>query len=143
MASDLTSKPDSVLRSRREEVIRRLVEHEARGEPPPPDVFPSPRYELIGLNRVYEGRDEVASWLAERRSVFPDQRTELIELHHAENAVVAEFWYSGTHVGTVGDIEPSGRAFRCRMAAIFLFDEDVLTCARIYFDLGTIARQLA
>ncbi|GIU83511.1 MAG: hypothetical protein KatS3mg008_0286 [Acidimicrobiales bacterium] len=143
MASDFEGRLDSRLRSRREEAIRRLVECEARGEPPPPDVFPSPRYELIGLNKVYEGRDQVASWLAERKSVFPDQHTELIELHHAEDAVVAEFWYSGTHLGSLGDIEPSGRAFRCRMAAIFLFDEDVLTCARIYFDLGTIARQLA
>lgn len=36
----------------------------------------------------------------------------------------------------------TGPAFRCRMAAFFLFDEDRLVCERVYFDSATTLRQL-
>ena len=49
----------------------------------------------------------------------------------------------GTHRGRIEGIDPSGKGFRCRMAAFFLFDGDRLTCSRTYFDHATIARQLA
>ena len=107
------------------------------------ELFPSPRYELIGTKKVYEGADAVARYLRERRAAFPDLRSELITLHHADDALIAEFWLTGTHLGAIEGITPSGRAFRCRMAGFFLFDDTTLTCERIYFDNGTIARQLA
>ena len=37
----------------------------------------------------------------------------------------------------------TGKRFRCRMAAIFQFADAGLVGARIYYDTGTIARQLA
>ena len=55
------------------------------------------------------------------RSAFPDQRNELIALHHADDAVISEFWLLGTHRGRLGDLEPTGREFRCRMTAFFVF----------------------
>lgn len=106
-------------------------------------LFPQPRYELIGTGRVYDGWTGVEQYLRERRNAFPDLRNEVISLHHADDAVIAEFWLTGTQQGPIEGIPPSGRAFRCRMAGIFLFDGPTLTCERIYFDKGTIARQLA
>lgn len=135
---------DDALRRRREEAILELLEIEntldlARlGE-----VFPHPRYELIGNNRVYDGLDVCTQYLRERAGAFPDYRAELIAHYHADNAVIAEVWVSGTHLGHIEGITPSGKGFRCRMAAFFLFEGDRLTCSRIYFDHATIARQLA
>jgi steroid delta-isomerase-like uncharacterized protein len=106
-------------------------------------VFPHPRYELVGTHKVYDGRDQVERHLKERRGAFPDYRSELVAVHHAEDAVIAEVWMHGTHLGNIENIPPSGRAFRCRMAVFFLFEEDRLTCERIYFDQATIAKQLA
>ena len=136
--------PDAELRARREAVVVEHMESENRHEyDATMATFTHPRYELIGTHRVYEGEDEVRQYFKESRSIFPDQRNELIALHHAEDAVVAEFWLSGTHQGVIEGVEPTGKAFRCRMCALFLFDGDALVCERVYFDTGTIARQLA
>ena len=56
--------------------------------------------------------------------------------------VIAEFWLRGTHEGSFRGLPATGRSFECRMAALFLFDEDRLVCERVYFDAGTILRQL-
>jgi predicted ester cyclase len=106
-------------------------------------VFPNPRYELIGNNRVYDGLEVCARYLKERSNAFPDYRAEPIALHHADDAVIAEAWVTGTHVGRIESIEPSGKGFRFRMAAFFLFEGPALVCVRNYFDHATIARQLA
>jgi predicted ester cyclase len=105
-------------------------------------TFGHPRYELVATGQVFDGPDEVARYFRESRAVFPDQRNELIALHHADDAVIAEFWLLGTHRGRLGDLEPTGRAFRCRMAAVFVFEGASLVCERVYFDSATIRRQL-
>ena len=70
-------------------------------------------------------------------------RAEPIALHHAADALIAEAWVTGTHRGRIEGIDPTGKGFRFRMAAFFIFDGDRLTCVRNYFDHATIARQLA
>jgi len=135
---------DSDLRRRREATLLELIEIEnTHAFDRLPEVFPHPRYELIGNNRVYDGIAECTKYLRERTAAFPDYRGELIAYHHADDAVIAEVWIMGTHRGRIEGIDPSGKGFRCRMAAFFLFDGDRLTCSRTYFDHATIARQLA
>ena len=65
-------------------------------------------------------------------------------LHVAEDAVIAEFDLLGTHQGELRGIPPTGRTFRCRMCALFLFEPggERIVCERIYFDQATIAQQL-
>jgi steroid delta-isomerase-like uncharacterized protein len=91
---------------------------------------------------VYDGEQEVRRYFTETRAAFPDQRNELIALHHADGAVIAEFDLLGTHLGPLRSLPPTGRSFRCRMAAFFLFEGDRITCERVYFDQNTILRQL-
>jgi predicted ester cyclase len=105
-------------------------------------TFTRPRYELIGLGRTYDGAAEVAEYFRTSRGPFPDQHNELISLRHADDAVVVEFWLMGTHLGPLGDVAPTGRTFRVRMAAFFEFEGDELVCERVYFDPGEILRQL-
>ena len=64
-------------------------------------------------------------------------------MHHGDDAVVCELWMSGTHLGSGPDFEATGRRFRCRTAVIFSFVGERLVGARVYYDTGTIARQLA
>ena len=61
-------------------------------------------------------------YFAETRTAFPDQRNELIALHHADDSVIAEFNLLGTHLGNLRGLPPTGRAFTCRMLAIFEFE---------------------
>ena len=105
-------------------------------------TFDHPRYEIIATGDVYDGEQEVRRYFAETRTAFPDQRNELIALHHAQDAVIAEFDPLGTHLGPLRSLPPTGRSFRCRMAAFFLFEGDRITCERVYFDQTTILRQL-
>jgi len=106
-------------------------------------TFSRPRIELIASGRVIEGPDAVRTYLVERRRSFPDQHFEVICHHHSDTSVVSEHWMTGTHLGDLHGVEPSGRRFKARMAAIFEFDGDELVNQRIYYDAGTIARQLA
>jgi len=105
-------------------------------------TFAHPRYELIATDRVHDGEAAVRAYFKESRTAFPDQRNELISLRHADDAVIVEFWLLGTHRGPLLGIEPTGREFRCRMTAFFLFEGADLTCERVYFDSGTILRQI-
>jgi predicted ester cyclase len=135
---------DVKLRERREAVLRELLAAQGRHDADASiSCFEHARYELVGNAHVYEGPDEVARYYRETWATFPDFALDLIELHHAENAVWAEFWMTGTHLGDRPGFEPTGKRFRCRGAAIFAFGGDALTGARIYYDTGTIARQLA
>jgi predicted ester cyclase len=136
--------PDDPLRIHREAAIADLLDVEQDVDVARlTNVFPHPRYELIGNSRVYDGIEVCARYLKERRNAFPDYRAEPIALYHADDAVIAEAWVTGTHVGQIEAIEPSGKGFRFRMAAFFLFEGETLVCVRNYFDHAAIARQLA
>ena len=105
-------------------------------------TFAHPRYELIATDRVHDGEAAVREYFRETREAFPDQRNELIALHHTDDGVLAEFWLLGTHRGPLMGFEPTGKEFRCRMAALFLFEGTKIVCERVYFDSATILRQL-
>ena len=106
------------------------------------DTFVRPRYELIATGQVHDGEAAVRQYFRDTRAAFPDQRNELISLRHAGDAVIVEFWLLGTHRGRLLGLEPTGREFRCRMTAFFLFEGSGLVCERVYFDAATILRQL-
>jgi steroid delta-isomerase-like uncharacterized protein len=130
------------LRESRERIVREHMESENRHDfETTLATFAHPRYELVPTGEVIDGEAEVARYYAETRAAFPDQRNELIALHHAEDAVIAEFDLVGTHRGPYRGLPPTGRAFRCRMAAVFVFEDDRLTCERVYFDASTMLRQ--
>jgi steroid delta-isomerase-like uncharacterized protein len=107
-------------------------------------TFAHPRYEIVPTGDVYDGPEEVARYFETTRAAFPDQRNENTVLHVAEDAVVAEFDLLGTHRGELRGIPPTGKEFRCRCCALFLFEPggDHIVCERVYFDQATVLRQL-
>ena len=131
------------LRAKREALVIEHMESENRHEYDATiETFHHPRYELIGTGDVYDGPDEVARYFEETRTAFPDQRNELIALHHADDAVIVEANLYGTHEGPFRGLPATGRKFEMRFSAIFIFEEDRLVCERVYFDVGTVLRQL-
>ncbi len=134
---------DPALREHREAIVREHMESENRHEF---DVtmrtFDHPRYEIIPTGEVYDGEDAVRGYFKASRDAFPDQRNELIAMHHADDAVIAEFDLKGTHRGELHGIPATGKEFTCRCVALFLFEEDRLVCERVYFDSLTILSQL-
>jgi steroid delta-isomerase-like uncharacterized protein len=135
--------PTDDLRARREAIVIEHMESENRHEF---DVtlatFEHPRYELIATGDIYDGSEQVAAYFEETRTAFPDQRNELIALHHAEDAVLVEAMLYGTHDGPLRGLPPTGRKFEMQFCALFVFEDDRLLCERVYFDAGTVMRQL-
>jgi steroid delta-isomerase-like uncharacterized protein len=131
------------VRERRERLVREHMESENVHEF---DVtmatFSHPRYEIIPTGEVFDGEDAVRRYFEDTRAAFPDQRNELIALHHSDDAVMAEFWLKGTHRGPLRGIPPTGKEFTCRCLAMFIFEDDRLVCERVYFDALTILAQL-
>jgi steroid delta-isomerase-like uncharacterized protein len=135
---------DLSTRDRREAIVREHMEAENRLDfDTALATFTHPRYELVGLGQVYDGPDEVREYFRRSRLPFPDQRNEVIALHHADHAVISEFWLMGTHLGPLGDVAPTGHTFRVRMCAVFEFDDEGLVCERVYFNPGDILGQLS
>ncbi len=134
----------TTLRERREAVVREHMDSENRLDfEATLRTFEHPRYELVATGEVYDGEEAVRGYYAASRAAFPDQRNEVHALHHADDGVIVEFDLLGTHRGALrGVIPPTGKSFRCRMAAFFLFDDDRIVCERVYFDAATILRQL-
>jgi steroid delta-isomerase-like uncharacterized protein len=134
---------DADTRAAREALVREHMESENRLDfDATLATFTHPRYELIATGEIYDGEEEVRGYYARSRATFPDQRNENVVLHHTDDGVIVEFDLLGTHQGPLAGMAPTGRAFRCRMVALFLFEDDRISCERVYFDSGTILRQL-
>lgn len=112
------------------------------------DTFDHPRYELFGAGQVFDGAEAVMNYFKTSRRAFPDQANEPILLRAMDDAVLAEFWLTGTHQGPIqtpqGELAPTGKKIRVRMAAVFEFAPGGvgIVCERVYFDSATILRQL-
>jgi len=104
--------------------------------------FPHPRYEIVASGQVLDGVDEVRAYWQRTRAAFPDQHSKVVEIHHADDAVIVEFELQGTHLGSLVGEEVTGRSFKVRMVGLFLFDKDVLVCERVYGDTATVMNQL-
>jgi predicted ester cyclase len=135
---------DTRQREHREATLRRLLEAQNRRDADAAVAcFAHPRYELIGNQHVYDGAEDVRRYYAMTFGLFPDLAFEVIALHHSDEVVTAELWMSGSHLGSRPDFEATGKRFRCRMVALLQFAGDDLLGVRIYYDTGTIVRQLA
>lgn len=135
--------PNPLLRRKRESIVREHMDSENRHEfDATMATFDHPRYELIATGDVYDGTEEVERYFEETRRAFPDQRNELLALHHADAAVLVEAVVRGTHSGPLRSLPPTGRSFELPILSIFIFDDDRLMCERVYFDSATMLRQL-
>ncbi|MGM1057953.1 nuclear transport factor 2 family protein [Saccharothrix sp. Mg75] len=124
------------LRALREAIVLELLECENEHEfDAAVGAFDHPRCEVVATGQVFEGRDELAGYYARVRRACPDRRSTLVELHHADDAVIAELELAGTRPGDPCDScdeGPTGRPFRVRTTAFFLFDGARLVGQRLY-----------
>jgi len=95
-------------------------------------TFSHARYELPD-GRVVDGADDVMRYWIEGRTLVPDQRNELIELTHVDDAhVLIKFWLRGTPSTT-------GEAFEIVLWALYDFDgDDFMTNERVYTNDPTL-----
>ena len=105
-------------------------------------TFKHPRYEYVATDEVYDGPEEVLAHWRELNRAFPDQQTEIVKLRRADDTVVMEGIFRGTHTGPLRGLPPTGRRFEQPFLAVFVFDGDDLIGERVYYDTTTLLRQL-
>jgi predicted SnoaL-like aldol condensation-catalyzing enzyme len=92
--------PSAELRRKRESIVREHMDSENRHEfDATMATFHNPRYEVMATGDVYDGPEEVQRYFDETRRAFPDQRNELVAMHHADDGVLVEAVVRGTHKG--------------------------------------------
>ena len=105
-------------------------------------TFHHPKYEVVPLGAVLDGAQPVTDFLSGVMAGFPDFSAGTPSLTHAENGIVAEGHFTGTHEHEWAAIPATGRAVDVPFCAIFVFDDDRLVSERLYFDFATMLRQL-
>lgn len=129
--------------STREKLVRKHVEAEnAADYETALATFQHPRYEYVASDEVYDGAEEVMAHWREFDRAFPDQQIEIVKLHTADDAVLMEAIARGTHTGPFRGLPPTGRRWKQRFLAIFVFEDDGLVCERVYYDTSTVLQQL-
>ena len=104
--------------------------------------FARPRYELVATGEVFDGVGPLGGLMQENVTAFPDFHYDITQLHHADDVIVVEGSFRGTHEGRWRVLPATGRRVDFPMLIVFLFDGDQMMGERIYFDLSTALRQL-
>ncbi len=105
-------------------------------------LFHHPRYELVATGEVFDGAEQLGGLMHENVTAFPDFHFAVERLHHADEAIVVEGTFFGTHLGPWRGLPATGRRVAFPMLIVFPFDGDRMLGERLFFDLGTPLRQL-
>ena len=132
------------IRTQREAVVQAHIKAEAVDH----DVagvlasFRHPRYEVPALEAIADGTQAVEGLIGYLLAAFPDFYLEQKATYHAEDAVIVECRFGGTHRGIWNGIQPTGNLMEVPAVLIFIFEGEDLVCEKVYFDHATILRQL-
>lgn len=91
----------------------------------------------------YAGRDGVRLFYEQLMNALPDLETDVQRRHIAEDAVLVEVVIRGTHLGGWRGLPATGRRIEFPLCGVYTFDhDDRLAGERIYYDRGSVLRQL-
>jgi steroid delta-isomerase-like uncharacterized protein len=101
------------------------------------------RYDDEPWGEHYNGLDGVRQFYKQLMNALPDLQIEVKQRHVAEDAVVVEVVIRGTHLGGWRGLPATGRRVEFPLCGIYTFDvDDRLAGEKIYYDRGTVLRQL-
>jgi steroid delta-isomerase-like uncharacterized protein len=101
------------------------------------------RYDDESWGEHYQGRDGVRRFYEQIMKALPDLEIEVQRRHVTEAAILLEVMIRGTHLGGWRGLPPTGRRVEFPLCGIYTFDgEDRLAGEKIYYDRGTVLRQL-
>ena len=91
----------------------------------------------------YTGLNGVRAFYEQLMSALPDLEIEVQRRHVSDDAIVVEVIIRGTHLGGWRGLPATGRRIEFPLCGLYTFDaEDRLAGERIYYDRGTVLRQL-
>jgi steroid delta-isomerase-like uncharacterized protein len=91
----------------------------------------------------HEGIAGVRSFYEQLMKALPDLEIAVQRQHVTEDAILLEVVIRGTHLGDWRGLPPTGRRIEFPLCGVYTFDDDDhLARERIYYDRGTVLRQL-
>jgi steroid delta-isomerase-like uncharacterized protein len=101
------------------------------------------RYDDEPWGKHYEGRDGVRVFYEQLMKALPDLEVEVQRRHVADDAILVEVMIRGTHLGGWRGLPATGRRVEFPLCGVYTFDaDDRLAGEKIYYDRGTVLRQL-
>jgi steroid delta-isomerase-like uncharacterized protein len=103
----------------------------------------SARYDDEPWDEHYNGREGVRQFYSQLMTALPDLEIEVRRKHVASEAILVEVLIRGTHLGGWKGLPATGRRLEIPLCGIYTFDaDDRLAGEKIYYDRGTVLRQL-
>jgi steroid delta-isomerase-like uncharacterized protein len=91
----------------------------------------------------HEGPAGVRTFYQQLMAALPDLEIQVQRQHITEEAILVEVVIRGTHLGGWRGLPPTGRRIEFPLCGVYTFDDkDRLAGERIYYDRGTVLRQL-
>ncbi len=101
------------------------------------------RYDDEAWGEHYQGADGVRLFYEQLMKALPDLQIEVQRRHVTDDAVVLEVMIRGTHLGEWRSLPATGRRVEIPLCGVYTFDfDDRLAGEKIYYDRGTVLRQL-
>lgn len=101
------------------------------------------QYEDEAWGERYQGGNGVRQFYEQLMKALPDLEIEIKRRHVTDEAVVLEVMIRGTQLGEWRGLPATGRRVEVPLCGVYTFDsEDRLAGERIYYDRGTVLRQL-
>jgi steroid delta-isomerase-like uncharacterized protein len=91
----------------------------------------------------YAGRNGVRGFYEQLMKALPDLEIDVQRRHVADDAILVEVIIRGTHLGRWRGLPATGRRLEFPLCGVYTFDaDDRLAGEKIYYDRGTVLRQL-
>ncbi|MBV9392370.1 MAG: ester cyclase [Verrucomicrobia bacterium] len=91
----------------------------------------------------YRGRDGVRLFYEQLMRALPDLEIDVQRQHVADETIIVEVTIRGTHLNGWRGLPATGRRVEFPLCGVYTFDaDDRLTGEKIYYDRGTVLRQL-
>lgn len=101
------------------------------------------RYDDEPWAEHFEGRDAVRGFYSDLMNALPDLQIDVQKQHVTDDAIVVEVVIRGTHLGGWRGLPATGRRVEIPLCGVYTFDaQDRLAGEKIYYDRGTVLRQL-
>ncbi len=101
------------------------------------------QYDDEAWGEHHKGKDGVRSFYTILMKALPDLEILVRKRYVTDDAIILEVLIRGTHLGAWRGLPATGRRVELPLCGVYTFDEnDRLAGERIYYDRGTVLRQL-
>lgn len=101
------------------------------------------RYDDEPWGEHYGGQNGVRQFYEQLMQALPDLEIDVRRRHVSDDAILLEVIIRGTHLGSWRGLPSTGRRVEFPLCGIYTFDaDDRLAGEKIYYDRGTVLRQL-